>query len=202
MPPKPRFFQYRTPEYATFADISTTPWECVRGMDRGFGYNRASVEADFLTRDELLRSIVDIAAKGGNLLLNVGPRHDGQIPDEQLTRLGWLAERADAHGASVAGTRPWARAEGRSPEGHDVRYTAHRDTVWAHLWLADGSASSAPSPTITLPFRTTPATTVTDAAGKALVFRGDERSTTIEVPAEVDDAVFTVGLHQLEAAAE
>ena len=44
-------------------------------------------------RDELLWMLTDIAAKGGNLLLNVGPRGvDAQIPDEQLTRLEWLAE--------------------------------------------------------------------------------------------------------------
>ncbi len=197
VPPKPRFFQYRTPEFATFDDIETTPWECVRGMDRGFGYNRVSGEDDFLTRNELLRSIVDIAAKGGNLLLNVGPRGDGQLPDEQLTRLGWLAERAAAHDAGVVGTRPWVRAEGRSAEGHQVRYTAHHDRVWAHCWMPTDTAT--PPTTVTLPFRATPATTVELADGTARTFRADEGTITTELPTDADPAVVTLGFRHVEA---
>jgi alpha-L-fucosidase len=199
VPPKPRFFQYRTPEFATFTEPSPTPWECVRGMDGGFGFNRASTEADFLDRDDLLRLVVDVAAKGGNLLLNVGPRGDAQIPDEQLTRLGWLAGRAAIHRASVAGTRPWVRAEGRTPEGHDVRYTARAGTVWAHFWPVDDGVRR-PS-TITLPLRATPATTVTDAAGAELAFRAGAGDLTIDLPDVVDRAVHSVGVHAAEAAA-
>ena len=88
----PPHFDYRTPEYTTFDTIQRTPWECVRGMDHSFGYNAQSTEEDFVSRDELLWSVGDIASKGGNLLLNVGPRAvDARIPDEQLERLGWLA---------------------------------------------------------------------------------------------------------------
>jgi alpha-L-fucosidase len=199
VPPKPRFFQYRTPEFASFPDVSPTPWECVRGMDRGFGFNRASVEADFLDRNELLRLVADIAAKGGNLLLNVGPSGDAQIPDEQLVRLGWLTERADMHRASIVGTRPWVHAEGRSGEGHDVRYTARGETVWAHVWVADDGAPRPSS--LTLPFRATPATTVTDPAGVQLAFRANDDSLAIAMVDDADRAVCTVGIHRAEAAA-
>ena len=99
------------PEYTTFDEIQRTPWECVRGMDHSFGYNAESTEEDFLGRDELLWSVTDIAAKGGNLLLNVGPRAvDAQIPDEQLERLGWLAGYLAPNGHAVFGTRPWIDA--------------------------------------------------------------------------------------------
>lgn len=120
----PRFFQYRTLEFATFPNISSTPWECVRGMDRSFGYNSASGEADFLTRNELLRLVVDTAAKGGNLLLIVGPRGDAVIPDEQLTRLSWLAERVSAHHASIVGTRPWVSMPRDDPPRDTTSATA------------------------------------------------------------------------------
>jgi alpha-L-fucosidase len=104
VPPRPPHFDYRTPEYLSFDDIQTTPWECVRGMDHSFGYNAESTEADFLTRAELLWSVTDIAAKGGNLLLNVGPRAvDAAIPGEQLERLGWLAGYVPPNGDGLFG---------------------------------------------------------------------------------------------------
>ena len=93
VPPKPPHFDYRTPEYVTFDEAPADPWELVRGMDRSFGYNAQSCPEDFLTRDELLGTLADVNAKGGNLLLNVGPRGmDAAIPDEQQVRLDWLAE--------------------------------------------------------------------------------------------------------------
>jgi alpha-L-fucosidase len=92
VPPKPPHFDYRTPEYVTFDDVPADPWELVRGMDGSFGYNAESGPDDFLTRDELLALFRDVVAKGGNLLLNVGPRGvDASIPDEQQQRLDWLA---------------------------------------------------------------------------------------------------------------
>ncbi|HET8931575.1 MAG TPA: alpha-L-fucosidase [Acidimicrobiales bacterium] len=198
VPPKPRFFQYRTPEFAKFPDISRTPWECVRGMDRSFGFNRASVESDFLDRNELLRLVVDVASKGGSVLLNIGPRGDGAIPDEQLRRLGWLAERSTAHRASIRGTRAWVHAQDRSVEGHDVRFSAHDETVWAHFWRLDAHALRAS--TITLPFRANPATTVTDTAGGDLAFTVNDDSLTIDIPTSVDESVCTIGIHHAVAA--
>ena len=143
VPPEPPFFQHRTPEFTTFPDIQRTPWECVRGMDRGFGYNRTSTEADHLTRADLLRSLVDIASKGGNLLLNVGPRgEDAQIPDEQLTRLDWLADWMSEHAEALQDTRPWVRASDVTPAGEEVRYTARGTRVWAFRWRGDDVPSA------------------------------------------------------------
>jgi alpha-L-fucosidase len=132
VPPKPPYFDVRTPEYTTFPDVQRTPWECVRGMDKSFGYNAQSKPSDFLSRDELLWGLVDIAAKGGNLLLNVGPRGvDAQIPDEQQERLQWLAEWPVA---AVRSTRPWVTCG----DG-DVRYVARDDTVYAIVRHATNS---------------------------------------------------------------
>ena len=87
IPPLPPHCDVRTPEYVVFDDVQRKPWECVRGMDQSFGYNACSRPEHFLAQDELLWMLTDIVAKGGNLLLNVGPRGvDAQIPDEQLTR--------------------------------------------------------------------------------------------------------------------
>jgi alpha-L-fucosidase len=169
VPPKPRFFQFRTPEFTLQPDIDPLPWEVTRGMDHGFGYNRTSTEADHLTRDELIGSLVDTASKGGNVLLNVGPRgEDAQIPDEQLVRLGWLGEWMDVNDAAVVGTRPWVRATATSPEGHPLHFTARGEVVWAIVGpLPDGTAGDA-SIRVTLPLWSTDLTTVADAAGHPL----------------------------------
>ena len=123
-PPAPPVYDYRTPEYATFSEIQERKWECVRGMDKSFGYNQASLPEDFISKQDLLHSFVDIVSKNGNLLLNVGPRGvDAQIPEPQLERLRWLGAFLERHGDAIYGSRPWVQAEGVSAEGRPVRYT-------------------------------------------------------------------------------
>jgi alpha-L-fucosidase len=132
IPPKPPHFDYRTPEYTSFDTIQRTPWESVRGMDHSFGYNAQSTANDFVSRDELLWSVYDIASKGGNLLLNVGPRAaDATIPDEQLERLGWLAGCVPSNGHALFATRPWSTPGTATVEGDPLRYTARDDQVFA-----------------------------------------------------------------------
>ncbi|MAE96775.1 MAG: alpha-L-fucosidase [Deltaproteobacteria bacterium] len=123
-PPAPPVYDYRTPEYASFPEIQEKKWECVRGMDKSFGYNHTSLPEDFITREDLLHSFADIVSKNGNLLLNVGPRGvDAQIPEPQLERLHWLGEYLAANGEAIYGSRPWDRAEGTSEAGAPLRYT-------------------------------------------------------------------------------
>lgn len=82
-------------------------WEECRGLGRSFGYNRNEDIADYLTKDSLIQLLVQIVSRGGNLLLNVGPTHDGKIPvimQERLLQLGrWL----DINGSAIYGTRTW-----------------------------------------------------------------------------------------------
>jgi alpha-L-fucosidase len=122
----------RTPEYAVFDEIREKKWESTRGIDKSFGYNRQSREADFLSETELIESFVDIVSKNGNLLLNVGPRgEDAAIPEPQLRRLDWLGRWLDRNGEAIHGTRPWRRAEGEASGGHRVRFTARDDDLFA-----------------------------------------------------------------------
>lgn len=99
VPPAPPHFDHRTPEYTGFTQRQSRPWECVRGMDRSFAHNRASLPEHFIARDELFGLADRVRATGGNLLLNVGPRgEDAQIPPLQQLRLDWLAERQESSG--------------------------------------------------------------------------------------------------------
>jgi alpha-L-fucosidase len=178
IPPKPRFYDIRTPEYTVFDDIQRTPWECVRGMDHSFGFNRASEESDFLRRDELLWSLIDIAAKGGNLLLNVGPRgEDAQIPEPQLTRLDWLASFTTAHGDRLFGTRPWVHADDDTA-GFEVRYLGRGDDVC--VFVRSSEQVTGPSPELVLGrVLATPATRVIAGDGTPLPHRMTDSGLTI-----------------------
>jgi alpha-L-fucosidase len=131
-PPPSRHFDVRTPEYAVFPEVRREKWESVRGMDRSFGFNRASRPEDFLTREDLIHGLVDIASKNGNLLLNVGPRGcDAAIPQPQQQRLDWLGSWTSRYGEAICGTRPWRRAEGHTREGLGVRFTQDTDRAFA-----------------------------------------------------------------------
>lgn len=144
--PAPPLCDFRTPEYARFDRIQTRKWECVRGMDKSFGYNQASLPEDFVSRKELLHSFVDIVSKNGNLLLNVGPRGvDARIPEPQLERLRWLGAFLEAHGDAIYDTRPWERAEGTDEQGTPLRYTQKDGTVY-EIALAGDERGSAPAP--------------------------------------------------------
>jgi len=189
VPPVPPHSDVRTPEYVVFDDVQRKPWECVRGMDQSFGHNAWSRPEHFLPRDELLWMLTDIIAKGGNLLLNVGPRGvDAQIPDEQLTRLGWLADWVTPHATAIAATRPWVTPGTVTADGHPVRYTARDKTVYAFV-------QGATTPVTLAEVCATPTTTVTTVDGTALRWKDSPSGIVIDHPADAprpDPTVFAL----------
>jgi len=118
---------YVTPEFTVLPDVSPTKFETVRGMGRGFGYNRNETEADLITPDDLVRLLVDVVSKNGNLLLNVGPMADGTVPQPQVDRLHALGAWLGVNGDAIFKTRPWTRATGTTGDGTDVRFTQSQD---------------------------------------------------------------------------
>ncbi len=118
---------YVTPEFTVLTDISATKFETVRGMGRGFGYNQNETDADLETADGLVRLLVDVVSKNGNLLLNVGPMADGTVPSGQVERLQAMGAWLGVNGEAIFGTRPWTRAVGETADGTPVRFTASRD---------------------------------------------------------------------------
>lgn len=124
---------FRTPEYAGAKKIVARKWETCRGIGHSFGYNRQETDAQMIAPDALVRLLVDIVSKNGNLLLNVGPMADGTIPALQLSRLRALGEWLKVNGEAIYGTRPWVRAEGVTTDGIPVRFTRRGETLYAIL---------------------------------------------------------------------
>lgn len=86
-----------------------TPWETAMTTMSAWGYRK---DAKFGRWEDMLRKLVDVASKGGNLLLNVGPDAEGVIPAEaqrELKKLGaWLQKNGQA--IYRAGKSPFASA--------------------------------------------------------------------------------------------
>jgi alpha-L-fucosidase len=206
VPPKPPMFDVRTPEYTVFDTVQPTPWECVRGIDRSFGHNRVSGEEHFLTRPELLWSLADITAKGGNLLLNVGPRgEDATIAEAQLRRLDWLGEFTDANAGALFATRPWVHPQGEAAGGVEVRYTARDTTVFAFLRLADPggpdpSVGDAGRSVTLAEVRATPTTAVAELDGRPLAFTASTAGLTVVVDTTLSaDRPIVIALDHVDA---
>ena len=131
--PQSPHHDFVTPEYQSFDDIQSIKWETCRGIGHSFGYNRNEGDAQLVGLDELVHMFVDIVSKNGNLLLNVGPMADGTIPENQQKRLEALGHWLDVNGESMFDTRPWTRAEGKTTQGTDIRFTQSDNALYAPL---------------------------------------------------------------------
>jgi alpha-L-fucosidase len=129
--PKVPHSDYQTTEYFGHAQATTFKWEACRGIGNSFGYNQFETTADYQSAPELIRLLVDIVSKNGNLLLNVGPRADGSLPVEQIAALEGMGQWLAINGEAIYGTRPWTRFKESCENGAEVRYTIKDTALYA-----------------------------------------------------------------------
>jgi alpha-L-fucosidase len=122
---------YYTTEYTSGMQQSSHPWEESRGMGYSYGYNRAEGLKDYHSDRELVLMLVDIVSRGGNLLLDIGPRADGRIPtimEERLVQIGnWLKPNSEAIYGTKALTRTRQWSQGKLPHMEDKEFRAEYD---------------------------------------------------------------------------
>lgn len=102
------------------------PWEACFTLGTQWSYKPTN--EDYKSGTRLIEMLIETRAKGGNLLLNVGPKADGEIPIEQSARIRELALWMFVNGESIHHIRPWPVIR----EG-DVWYTraTREDAVYA-----------------------------------------------------------------------
>jgi alpha-L-fucosidase len=123
---------FRTSEYQAHGDSEAAPvWEHCRGIGYSFGYNQLEGRDEYLTPREAIRLLVDVVSRGGNLLLNVGPKADGTLPDLQRAVLEGLAVWMVRGSSAVHATHPVRDAARYRSDDPWVRWTANADSVYA-----------------------------------------------------------------------
>ncbi|HPC98907.1 MAG TPA: alpha-L-fucosidase [Bacteroidales bacterium] len=104
---------HKTPEQKipNLADLDGTDWETCMTMNGTWGYK--SYDKNYKSPQTLIRNLIDIASKGGNFLLNVGPTAEGEFPAESIEILKEIGKWMKVNGEAIYGTTasPWGLFE-------------------------------------------------------------------------------------------
>jgi alpha-L-fucosidase len=113
-------------------------WETCMTMNDTWGFK--SDDQNWKSVEQIVRMLADIASKGGNFLLNVGPTSEGLIPAPSVERLTKVGEWMKVNGDAIHGTGPspfrrpaWGRCTTKALEGGRTRLFLH-----VFDWPADG----------------------------------------------------------------
>ncbi|HTR19497.1 MAG TPA: alpha-L-fucosidase [Gemmatimonadales bacterium] len=154
-------------------------WESCITMNRNWGYN--SHDHDFKSVPQLIGMLVETASKGGNLLLNVGPKADGSFPDESLERLEGMSRWMAVNGPAIYGSTA-------SPfTGLPFRVTAQPNRL--NLFLTNW-ASSVVLPGLKTSVRR--AYLLADASKTSLPVQQSPAGTTLTLPPQAPDPACSV----------
>jgi alpha-L-fucosidase len=172
---------YATPEQQIPDTVPAgADWETCMTMNDTWGFKKN--DFNFKSSRELIRDLIDVASKGGNFLLNVGPTAAGEIPQQSVDRLrkmgNWMRANGDAiYGTSESPFTPfgWGRA------------TTKPGKLYLHVfdWPANGK--------LVVPMRNKPTAAYALAKpGKALEFSSGADGVMLSVDEGDADADATV----------
>ena len=126
---------FGTPEQEIPANgLPGVDWESCMTMNTTWGFK--SYDDKWKSSAEIIRNLIDIASKGGNYLLNVGPTAEGLIPEASVERLAEVGKWMKLNGESIYRTTA-------SPFAQQLKFgraTSKTGRVYLHVfdWPADG----------------------------------------------------------------
>jgi alpha-L-fucosidase len=130
------------PEAVITRDVIETPEQSIPGvpLDRvwescltmGTAWQYQPTHDVYRSGSDLIRILIETRAKGGNLLLNVGPKPDGELPIEQEERLREIALWNFTYGEAVSQVRPWVVTN----EGN-LWFTKRRDEDTVYVFITN-----------------------------------------------------------------
>lgn len=159
-------------------------WESCMTMNNNWGFNKA--DKNFKSAEDLIHKLVDIASKGGNFLLNIGPRADGTFPQESIDRLKVIGGWMKACGESIYGTTAspfehisWGRVTQKRKGSNTLLYLHVFD------WPANGKLRLSGIGNV-------PLGVYQLVTREKMQFSSNDNTITIDVPAKAPDTINTV----------
>ena len=113
---------FGTPEQEILEGTSNMDWESCMTMNDSWGFK--SIDHNWKSDKMLIHNLVDITAKGGNYLLNVGPTGEGLIPTASVERLEKMGKWLEVNGEAIYATQ---KLEKVYKQGEGVRFTKKKD---------------------------------------------------------------------------
>jgi alpha-L-fucosidase len=182
----PKYGDFITPEqHIPATGMPGVDWETCMTMNTTWGYSEH--DHQWKSNETLIRNLIDIASKGGNYLLNIGPTGDGSVPAESVRSMqaigAWMKTNGEAIYATSASPFPqlgWGRCTQKSLPGGRTRLYLH-----VFDWPGDGK--------LVVPFVARGgAQARLRGNGKALAVTAGEKQTSIAVGDRAPDAVASV----------
>jgi alpha-L-fucosidase len=112
---------FGTPEQEILEGTSDKDWESCMTMNDTWGFKKN--DNNWKSSETLIHNLIDIAAKGGNYLLNVGPTAEGLIPAASVDRLTDMGNWLNINGEAIYATKSLKKYK----EGDFVKYTVSKD---------------------------------------------------------------------------
>jgi len=114
---------FGTPEQKILDKASVLDWESCMTMNGTWGFKKN--DHNWKSAEALVHNLIDITAKGGNYLLNVGPTAEGLIPEPSVERLKKTGDWLKVNGEAIYGTK---KLQNSYKQGEDFRFTRKKES--------------------------------------------------------------------------